>query len=530
MTYTFATLAVMLFSGCGQLDIPTGTPPDWDGTSNYFAPTDAAKFGTYYKPAVGFVGDPMPFYDPVAEEFKIMYLQDFRPNPPATYHPIWGASTKDAAHYTSLGELIPCGTKEEQDAAIGTGSTVYNPEDKLYYTFYTGNKYLPTPEESAQVVMLATSPDFKTWTKNRMVYIKGEDNGYSKNDFRDPFVFAGETGLWHMIVSTTKDGKGRLVEYTSSNLLNWECRGDFMMMLWNDRFYECPDIFQMGGWWYLVYSEINRGIRRVQYFKGESLEALKNATAGEPIWPDNREGYLDSRGLYAGKTASDGKNRYLWGWCPTRAGQNNAEVGAAPMEPEWGGNLVAHKIVQHEDGSLTLGAIPAIDRKYSKEKEVKVMGWNTTGSVEQDGDTYTLPSYSYLLFNRLEECSKISLKVKAEDMKTKFGISVARGSDSEKYYTMIVNPENEGYKRKINFEEEGEKGRGFIVGIDGYFFDTPADDVYDITIYTDNSILVMYINDNVAYTNRIYGMAKNSWSVNCYEGSIKVSDVKVSYQ
>ena len=63
----------------------------------------------YYKPQVGFVGDPMPFYDPVAKDFKVMYLQDYRPNPEATYHPIFGVATKDGATYESLGELISCG-------------------------------------------------------------------------------------------------------------------------------------------------------------------------------------------------------------------------------------------------------------------------------------------------------------------------------------------------------------------------------------------------------------------------------------
>ena len=28
--------------------------------------------------------------------------------------------------------------------------------------------------------------------------------------------------------------------------------------------------------------------------------------------------------FYAGKTASDGTNRYIWGWCPTRAGNEGA--------------------------------------------------------------------------------------------------------------------------------------------------------------------------------------------------------------
>lgn len=98
--------------------------------------------------------------------------------------------------------------------------------------------------------MYATSPDFKTWTKNRTFYLKGDTDGYSKNDFRDPFVFEGEDGKYHMLVSTTKSGKGVLAEYTSTDMKTWEHAGVFMTMMW-DRFYECPDVFKMetGGIW-----------------------------------------------------------------------------------------------------------------------------------------------------------------------------------------------------------------------------------------------------------------------------------------
>ncbi len=518
----------MLLSSCAKPDTPEIQVRDWDGTSTYFASSDAS-FHTYYKPAAGFVGDPMPFYDPVAKDFKVMYLQDYRPNPAGTYHPIWAVSTKDAANYVSMGELISCGNINDQDAAIGTGSTVYNEKDGLYYTFYTGNKHMPKENESGQVVMLATSSDFKTWKKDRTVFIKGEDNGYSKNDFRDPFVFADDEGLWHMIVAATRNGKGWLVEYTSTDLLSWECKGDFMMMVW-DRFYECPDIFKMGDWWYMIYSEKHHAIRKVQYFKGKTLEDLVKSTENDsPVWPDSREGYLDSRGFYAGKTASDGVNRYIWGWCPTRPGRDNTDVGESPREPEWAGNLVAHKIIQHEDGTLTLGAVESIDAKYTEEKTVKAMEQSAEGVSFADGK-WTLAENAFVLFNRLSDCNKISFKVKASAAGSKFGISVVRGSDSKKYYTMVVNPEDGG-KRKINFEQEGEEGKGFIGGIDGYLFDKPEDDVYDVTIYTDNSILVMYINDDVAYTNRIYGMAKNCWSINTYGGSaIEVSDIRVFNQ
>lgn len=80
----------------------------------------------------------MPFYDPVERNFKVLYLQEYRPNQVDTYHPIWGLSTDDAGSYVSMGELIPCGSASEADAALGTGSTIYNEADKLYYTFIPG--------------------------------------------------------------------------------------------------------------------------------------------------------------------------------------------------------------------------------------------------------------------------------------------------------------------------------------------------------------------------------------------------------
>ena len=467
----------------------------------------------------------MPFYDPKAGDFKILYLQEFRPNQAGTYHPIWGLSTTDGASYTPLGELIPCGGLQEQDAALGTGSTVYNDADGMYYTFYTGNKYQPTADDCGEAVMMATSPDFKTWTKSRTFLLRGSDYGYSRNDFRDPIVFKGDDGKWHMIVATTANNKGTLAEFLSDDLKSWTSNGQFMNMMW-DRFYECPDVFKMGDWWYLIYSEKHAAVRRVQYFKGKTLEELKACTANDAgRWPDSHEGFLDSRGFYAGKTASDGTNRYIWGWCPTRSGKNNTAVGAYPAEPEWAGNLVMHRLIQHSDGTLTLGEVQGISNKYNKVQNVKAESLSE-GASAQSGNSFQLTGNANVLFNRLGTCNRISFTVKTSGNTDKFGISLVRGSDSKKYYSLVVNPESDN-TRKVNFEEEGAEGAGFIGGIDGYVFNRPADNTYHITIYTDNSVCVMYINDVACYTNRIYGIQKNCWSINSYDGAINVSNVEV---
>ena len=141
---------------------------DWDNSTAYFNSSDEAGTNTYYKPSVGSVGDPLPFYDPVEKDFKVLYLHNFEKNMEQTFHPLWGVRTTDAATYTPMGEVLPFGRAGEQDAALGTGCVIYDEAQKLYYIYYTGERYKPATGEDRQVVMRATSPDFKTWTKDHI--------------------------------------------------------------------------------------------------------------------------------------------------------------------------------------------------------------------------------------------------------------------------------------------------------------------------------------------------------------------------
>jgi beta-fructofuranosidase len=506
-------------TACSDDDFGPDAPKDWAGTTTFFNSTDEAGFQTYYNPAIGRCGDPMPFYDQKTGDFKVMYLQEYDNNG-ACYHPFWAVATKDGATYQSLGEIIPTGTSTaQQDASLGTGCAVYDEASGLYYIYYTGyNVLLPNRE----VVMRATSADFKTWTKDNNWSLKGTDYGYAATDFRDPQVFKADDGLWHMVISSNL----KFADFKSNDLKNWEHVGSFNMV-W-DRMCECPDIFQMGDYWYMVYSEGYRAAwsRKVKYMMATSFEGLKRCFDDPGAnWPrDGHEGVLDSRAFYAGKTASNGEARYIWGWCPYRVGttihDRNINVGAEG-EPAWAGALVCHKLIQHKDGTLTLGAVPAMAAKYNKVQQPTVMKQEgyTGGTLTGDG--------AYVLYNRLGTSNHITMTVKTSNNWDKFGISFVRGTDSEKYYTMVINPEDENH-RKVNFEQEGPEGKGFIEGIDGYWFERPSDNTYHIDIYTDNSVLVMYINDVCAYTQRIYGIQKNCWSINNYGGSITVSDVNVT--
>ena len=524
------------FTSCyNEYDAPGETVKDWAGTSERFVPTDERGFTTFYTPYmikptdnVGGVGDPMPFYDAKNSEFKVLYLQDYANNKAYCFHPYWGLKTKDCSSYESLGEILSAGSNDfQQDAALGTGCCFYNEADGLYYIYYTGENGKCT---NRQVVMRATSPDFKTWTRDNLWQLNGPEYGYNGFDFRDPQIFKGDDGKFHMVIATRPQagGNGIFAEFVSADMKNWESAGSFPMV-W-DRFCECPDVFKMGDWWYLVYSESFKTSwsRKVKYMMADSWENLKKCFNDPGAnWPkDGREGVLDSRAFYAGKTASNGTDRYIWGWCPYRPVDDidvrNINVGAGDgNEPKWGGALVCHKVLQHEDGTLTLTAVPSLNNKYNKPQTVREMESKGYANGKLTGEG------AYVLYNRLGYHNHMSFTVKTAGNTDKFGVSLFRGSDSKKYYTMVFNPEGEN-DRKINMEQEGAEGKGFIEAVDSYKFQRPADNVYNIDIYTDNSVFVIYVNDNICYTMRLYGIQKNCWSINNYGGEIEVSNLKVS--
>ena len=89
----------------------------------------------------------------------------------------------------------------------------------------------------------------------------------------------------------------------------------------------------------------------------------------------------------------------------------------------------------------------------------------------------------------------------------------------------MVCPTGDGSKHFIRLEEE--QGVWELKGGASFEFPTPADNTYKIDVYTDNSVLVLYINDVVTYTQRLYHIQRNCWSVNCYEGEATVKDVQI---
>ncbi|GAA1817539.1 glycosyl hydrolase family 32 [Agromyces neolithicus] len=294
----------------------------------------------HYQPEGVWFGDCMPFF--ANGQFYLFHQRDTRKPGPFGEPFGWAlATTKDFVEYEDHGESLERGGDDEQDQFIFAGS-VFEAEGR-YHAMYTGyNRDYPEQGKASQVLMLATSDDLLTWEKSDRKLVPPQ-SGYDPDDWRDPYViWDAEASEYLMILGSRKDGErvltGSTVAFTSTDLENWTFQGDF----WAPGLYsmhEMPDLFQMGEYWYLLTTEYSDKCKTV-YRMSRSLSGPWSAPVDDAF---------DGRAYYAARSASDGEHRYLFGWVPTKAGDDDA------ARWEWGGTLVVHEVLQRPDGSLAAG-------------------------------------------------------------------------------------------------------------------------------------------------------------------------------
>ncbi len=313
----------------------------------------------FYKPDHAILADCIPFYEDGV--FHIFYLLDYR-DEKEVGTPWFKITTKDFVHFEDHGEMLPRGSKDEYDQYVFTGSVIKDKQGR-YHIWYTGHNIDMEPGNYVQAVMHAVSDDLEHWKKiPEDTFVTPDPKLYEHRDWRDPFIYLDEDdGLYHMLLSTRKCSgptrrRGTTAMLVSSDLSKWELREPFYMP---ELYYahECPDLFRIGDWYYHVFSEFSR-YHVTRYVMAKSLQ-------GPWIKPENDK--FDGRAFYAAKTVSDGKKRYVIGWNPTKTG--NKDDGTW----QWGGNMVAHEVLQNPDGTLRVKMIDEIDGAFTEGKPLSFL-------------------------------------------------------------------------------------------------------------------------------------------------------------
>ncbi|SFS67411.1 glycosyl hydrolase [Paenibacillus sp. BC26] len=282
----------------------------------------------YWKPR-GFntgVGDCMPFFD--GETFHVYYLFDRRGHASKWSlgaHQWAHISTQDLKNWTH--HPMAVAVTQEWEGSICTGSVFK--ENNVYYAFYAVRAVDGSPAQ----LTYAVSNDGIQFTKTES-YIK-LSNRYLLSSVRDPHVFKDESGIYHMLITTSLvDGvkhEGCLAHLVSSDLQNWQEEEPFIVPGYHGE-PECSDYFEWNGWYYLIFS--NDGLARYRYSKNPFGPWLRPAMDT-----------IDSVQLRVPKTAA-----FL--------GRRRIVTGFLSGPGRYGGELIIRELVQEEGGSLGL-KIPA---------------------------------------------------------------------------------------------------------------------------------------------------------------------------
>lgn len=423
------------------------------------------------------VGDIMAQSDEFGIHLNYLYETDYNA---VGYHPIHRFTTTNFTAYTDDGEMIPFGTKlEDPDLAVGTGCFIQDQQGK-FHCFYTGhNDKSSELKIDKECIMHAESEDNKNWTKILEDTFYAPE-GYSSDDYRDPQVFWNEKEqcYWMLVGGKQEDKNGScILKYTSNDLKNWKFCGNFYEQ--EDLYFmECPDLFQINDWYYLVFSWNN-----VTYYR------MTKNLSGPWITPDMDT--FDGNAFYAAKTVDYENSRYLIGFIDRK------KSGDDKSAYTWAGSLCPYELVQKKDGILGVKMPHQYEQYFTK----KVKKAPKLDKIEKTTIVGKLPT------TMMVSCD---VTFHSDDGKAGFVFGTGKGSDG---YSVLLNQRS----NKISYDAyPNEQSFVFKKG-----------KTYNLKLVVENEIVIVYVNETKVLSNRIYEAVDRNWGFLIRNGNVEFSNISI---
>jgi len=461
----------------------------------------------FHRPEDGAAGDFIPCYWDGA--YHLFYLKDYRNAEVYEGMPWWHLVTRDFVHFEDWGEALPRGAADAQDRWVFTGSVIE--QHGTFHIFYTGhNNRMREQGRPVEAIMHASSPDLRAWTKDDAFRLFAPE-GCEPDDWRDPFVFRNEAAgeYWMLLAARKQAGPSRHRGITalaaSADLRAWEVRAPFWAP---DEYFthECPDLFCIGDWWYLVYSTFSE--RFVTHYR------MSRSLAGPWLAPPNDT--FDGRAYYAAKTAGDGQQRFLFGWLPSREGEKD-DGGW-----QWGGELVVHEVLQQPDGTLVVRAPHSVLAPFTNlaaSNPAPLLGdWTILGN------SFTAPAvgrFSALVYGAMPDECLIETTLHFQPGTHGCGLLLHAADDLAHYYQVRLEPHN-GRLAIDRWPRPGDQA--FM--IERPLAMRPGHPI-TLRLLVSGSNLVIYADDRVALSCRLYDHRQGNLDLFVTEGEATFLEVSM---
>jgi beta-fructofuranosidase len=338
------------------------------------------------------------------------------------------------------------------------------------------------------------------------------DRGYEKDDWRDPFVYWDkDANEFRMLLAARKStgptrNRGCTALMGSNDLRDWQLREPFWAP---DEYFthECPDLFRMGDWWYLIFSEFSDRCQ-TRYRMSRSLR-------GPWICPP--DDCFDTRAYYAAKTASDGERRFIFGWLPTRKGEKD------DGNWEWGGDLVVHEVVQRPDGTLRVQIPDTVDGRFNRTQllmsEPRLGDWTVThGSASAS----SVGRFSVLTLGEMRDPCIIETQITFSESTASCGLLLRCDEMMEKYVQVRLEPS----RQRIVVDRYPRPGD------QPFMLERPlpsmrAGKAVHLRAIADGTCLVVYADNEIAMSCRMYEHARGEAGLFAAEGDVAFGNLSV---
>lgn len=467
----------------------------------------------YYRvDSIAVCGDVIPFYD--AGEFKLFYVCDYRDVETHGEGFVWRLVTsKDLVSYEECGEVLRRGNKDDPDMNVFNGCCIKVGNE--YMIIYSGhNPYLRAKGLPEQCLLRAKSKDLIHWEKDKKFKYFAPD-WLEMHDYRDPFVYYDENKKKYcMLIAAKIKGdapascKGATIIAYSDDLEHWEVSHEPFFAPHAFYTHECPDLFKMGDWWYLVFSE----------FSDKFVTRYRMSRSPYGPWIKPKVDTFDGHAFYAAKSVSDGKRRIMFGWNCIK----NEEKDHMPWQ--WGGTLIPHELVQESDGSLWVRCPVELCKSYKKPVELgKGMEF---GNIEKEKNGFIVggEGRNILLFGEMPECGKFEATFTVDDDIGEFGFYLRSDDRADNYYAVRFEPI---FNRMImDMQPRADAIRYAEVETERYCPIIPGKENKIMMIF-EGSILEVYINDRIAMSSRMFDHKKGRLGIFALDTRLYCKDIKL---
>lgn len=310
----------------------------------------------------------------------------------------------------------------------------------------------------------------------------------------------------------------------SDDLSHWEYRKPLYASRSNPAANECPDFFKMGDWYYLVFSNYTDGF--CTYYR------MSRSPKGPWIRPERDT--FDGRAFYAAKTGSDGTHRYVYGWNPTR-GENGwnfdpgKDFGKDYCTWNWGGSIVVHQLVQHEDGTLGVCPVESVANAFHHSEKTEIRGLSGNWEHRADGTLCSSEDgFAAALGSVIPAQCCIKAKLRYEGTPTRFGLALQVDEAFDFGYYLMFEPQFNRiqYRSGLRMYEQGGQMFPYAVEMERAL-KLEAGKEYEIALYIQDTIGVLYINNDVAFGFRMYNWKNRHLGFFVSDGTMEVKDAAV---